>query len=552
MKSMHRGHFGRAGRKRLLAERVVLAPLFSAVLLLFPQRAAAADLAANTPDAASFSIRRRHAAEPSAPPPATKTVVAPVISSEYGADGLRINFHGAPLKLVLDYLSEAGGFIINKQVEIHGSVEMWSKQPITRNEAVDLLGSVLKKNGYALTRNGRVLTIIAADDVKTADTDIVVGSDPAAVEKSDLVQTQVIPVRYVTAAQLVRNLQGLLPGSATLSANESANTLILVAARTDIKRMLTIVDALDHSLTAASTIKVRPLRYADAKDTANLLTQLFSQQSSSQNSQGATANSNVGGEPGGGPFGGGPPGMVQNGGTSDSSGRGSPAGRVVAVADDRSNSLVLSASPDLLQSIEGMLEQLDRQFSDQTELRVFRLANAEPSELVDQLAQLFPDQSSSGNNQNSDVPFFFPGGGPPRAGSAASTGGNAPSDHKRQSGKVLAVADPRTSALMVTASKTLMPQIAEMIATLDANEGRREIVSYFELKNADPQDIYQNLQDLFNRSTARAQTDNQNSFLGRNNPLTQRATQNQQATASSSTGSMGLGNQSGAGSGARP
>jgi hypothetical protein len=68
-----------------------------------------------------------------------------------------------------------------------------------------------------------------------------------------------------------------------------------------------------------------------------------------------------------------------------------------------------------------------------------------------------------------------------------------------------------------------------MIAELDSDKGKREVVSYFELQNADPQDVYQNLQDLFNRSTVRMQNNNnQNSFLGRNHPLTQRETQNQQ------------------------
>src|SRR5690348_2451838 len=40
----------------------------------------------------------------------TNTAATPAIRSEYGADGLRMNFHGASLNLVLDYLSDAAGF----------------------------------------------------------------------------------------------------------------------------------------------------------------------------------------------------------------------------------------------------------------------------------------------------------------------------------------------------------------------------------------------------------------------------------------------------------
>jgi general secretion pathway protein D len=453
-----------------------------------------------------------------------------------------MNFHGAPLNLVLEYLSDAAGFIINKHTDVRGTVEVWSKQPVTKDEAVELLSSVLKKNGYAVTRSGRILTIVAMDTVKTADTEIVVNADPNEVDKSDEVQTQIIPVRYATASQLVANLEQLLPTTATLSANESANSLILVATKTDIKRMLKIVNALDTSMASASTIKVRPLRYADAKETANLITQLFAQQNQTQ------GNQNVGG-PGGG-AGGGPGGfagframMAQAGNAANRGGRNAVAVRVVAVADDRSNSVVVSAPPDLLSAIEDMLDKIDQQITDTTELRVFRLVNADPTELSEQLGQLFPDETSNNNNQNNNVPFFFRGGA--RGGfGGQNTGSSEASQHMKKMGKVLAVADPRTSSLIVTASKTIMPQIAEMIAELDSDKGKREVVSYYELQNADPQDVYQNLLELFNRSTVRMQNNNQNSFLGRNHPLTQRETQNQQATtgATTSFGNTSTGN----------
>jgi general secretion pathway protein D len=303
-----------------------------------------------------------------------------------------------------------------------------------------------------------------------------------------------------------------------------------VATKTDIKRMLKIVSALDNSMASASSIKVRPLRFADAKDTANLITQLFAQQSSGQGQGNFGGPGGFGGGPGG--FGGFRAMMAQAANAANRGGRGSVAPKVVAVADDRSNSVVISAPSELLTTIEDMLDKIDQQVSDVTELRVFKLVNADPSELVDQLSQLFPDETTSNNNQNNNVPFFFRG--PRGFGANQST---EASEHMKKMGKVLAVADPRTSSVIVTASKTLMPQIAEMVAALDADKGKREVVSYFELQNADPQDVYQNLQDLFNRSTVRMQNNNnQNTFLGRNNPLTQRETQNQQGTTGTTTG----------------
>src|SRR4030095_5934812 len=63
---------------------------------------------------------------------------------------LQLNFHGAPLNLILEYLSDAAGFIINKEADVRGTVDVFSKHPVSKEEAVQLLNAVLKKNGYAV------------------------------------------------------------------------------------------------------------------------------------------------------------------------------------------------------------------------------------------------------------------------------------------------------------------------------------------------------------------------------------------------------------------
>jgi len=72
--------------------------------------------------------------------PAADTVepgpAAPATPAENGdTNGLRMNFRGAPLNLVLDYLSDAAGFIINKEADVKGTVEVWSKDPLTKEAA---------------------------------------------------------------------------------------------------------------------------------------------------------------------------------------------------------------------------------------------------------------------------------------------------------------------------------------------------------------------------------------------------------------------------------
>ena len=478
----------------------------------------------------------------------------PPVVVENGPNGLRLNFHNAPLNLVLDYLSDAAGFVINKETDVRGTVDVQGKD-LTKDEAVEVLNSQLKKSGCAVIRNGRILTIVAQDTAKTKDLPVVVNSNPDQAERGDDVVTQIIPVKYASVSQLVPNLELLLPTTATLSANESANSLLLVATKTDVKRMLKIVDALDTSIASVSSIRVIPLKYADAKDTATLIGTLFTTQGGSQGGSTGGRGGLFSMLAGGGPFGGGGPGGFGGRGGGSSGGRGGSSGggggaaaaKVVAVGDDRSNSLVISAPADLLATIESMVKEIDQEVSDVTELQVFRLVNADPSETADQLAQLFPDPTTanSGSSQNSMTPFFFRGGGGRRGGSTTPTAND--SDRAKKLGRVLAVPDPRTSSIIVMASKTLMPQISDMIKELDSDKGRKEVVGFFDLQNADPQDVQSALQDLFNRNT-RMNNNNQNTMLGQNNPLSKRAL-NAASTAGNTTSGFGGTSSRGGGTG---
>src|SRR5690242_13376910 len=123
---------------------------------------------------------------------------------------LQMNFRNVPLDVVLDYLSSSFGFIILKQADPKGNFDFQSKDALSKEQALDLVNSVIKKSGYGLISDGRILTVISLDSAKTADLEVASGSDPDRISKSEDFITQVIPVRYANATQLVNNLQLLL------------------------------------------------------------------------------------------------------------------------------------------------------------------------------------------------------------------------------------------------------------------------------------------------------------------------------------------------------
>ena len=437
-----------------------------------------------------------------------------------GAEGLRMNFRGVPLEMVLDYLSDAAGFVIVLETEVQGTVDVWSNQPLNREEAVSLLNTVLNKNGYAAIQEGRVLTIVTVDEAKKRNVPVHSGSNPANIPRTDQIVTQVIPVRYINAVQLTRDLQPLLPEKATLTANEGGNALVMTDTQANIRRLAEIVNALDTAIASISTVRVFPLEYADAKTLASVIVEVFQ----TPQSAGGDIRRQILNRFRGGPFGGGVRGD-NNAGSGESEGR-PGASRVTAVADERTNSLVVSAPEELIPTIEEVVKAVDTSVEDVTELRVFRLHNSDPQEVAELLAELFPDQSNT--DSRAQVQF---GGGPFGRGFgdvARRRGNNEAQQSERalKQGRVIAVADRRTSSVIVSASRDLMGQIAQMITQLDSDPARKQKVFVYSLENADVQNVEEILRGLFESDTTRTSTTSRQN--NQQNPLNTRTTGNNQ------------------------
>ena len=417
--------------------------------------------------------------------------------------GLRLNFRGAPLDSVLDYLSKAAGFIIVREAEVIGNVDVWSHQPLNKDEAVDLLNTILNEKGFAAIRNGRTLTIVSRDDAKQRDLPVRKGNEPEDIPKNDEMVHQIIPVRYVDAMQLIQDLTPLIPAYATLTANESSNALILTDTQANVRRIAEIIKALDTSISSISTVKVFQLRFADATELAQVVNQIFqtadtNSRSSRQNVFQRMMESRMGGRGGPGSRGGGDRGG-SSGSQTDSVAR-QAASRVVAVADQNTNSLVVSAPEELMATIDTLITQIDTFAEDITEIRVFHLENADAEETAELVNDLFDDTQSSQQQGFSRFSRMIGGPGGGRGGPGGGRPGGSQgqeSERKMSEETVVAVADPRTDSVVVTAASETMNQIAQMIAQLDSNKSKTQQVYIYTLKNAEPEYVAEILRNMF-------------------------------------------------------
>jgi len=360
--------------------------------------------------------------------------MAPAPAGSAGADaGLRFNFRGAPLETVLNYMSEAAGYVIVLQTPVTGTVDMWSSQPVSRREALGLLEIALNRNGYSVSVQGRTLIVASKDDAKKENIPIHTGNDPAEIPQTGQMVMQIIPLRHIDAVQAAKDLATLIPNSSTMTANADSNSLVVTDTEMNVHHIVQIVAALDSSIDTVSTTQVFVLKNADPIEMATLITNLYGTPTGATNPAALPGQGGRPGYPGGG-FGG-------FGGYGAGGYGGGFGGR-------------------------------------------------------------------NGGN----------GGGGNRAAGAAAAGAARPTTGR--SIPVVAIADPRTLSVVVTAAKEQMPDIAEMIARLDSNTGRKQNAYTITMQNADVQQVQAILQNLFQSSTQRSSTSTQA------DPLSTRATNN--------------------------
>jgi general secretion pathway protein D len=314
---------------------------------------------------------------------------------------LRLNFRGASLESVLNYMSEAAGFIIVLEAQPRGKVDMWSSQPLTRDEAVDLLNSVLNRNGYAAIRKGRTLTIVNKDEAKTKAIPVRFGSDPAGMPETDEMVTQIIPVRFVEVAQLIKDLQPLVATQTAMTANESGNSIVITDTQSNIRRVAEVIKCIDSGAEDMTVVRVFKLKNSNPTEMADLLTSLFPDDSRSGGSQ---SPFQLGG-PGGfrRMFGGGGPGGFGGGANQAASNsqnqRIKKRNRVIAVADQRTASVVVTATKDLVEQIENVVMELDGDKLNVKSVKVFALQHAEPQDAMQVLQDIFQKSGTQNNRQ---------------------------------------------------------------------------------------------------------------------------------------------------------
>ncbi|WP_426731992.1 type II secretion system secretin GspD [Myxococcus faecalis] len=305
----------------------------------------------------------------------------------------------------------------------------------------------LDANGLAVYQYGRFMKIVDKRSAKQNPIPTIV-EDGQPYTTNEQMVTKLFRIRNVEVEPLRGVLQQLVSKDGD-TIPYPPDTIIVNDVGSNIHRLERLINQLD-SRAASDELRVIQVQYASAQDVAGTVQKLFETKGARP---GATRPGNfTQGVPPAGQPGGEIVAQPSQGGES----AGGPVTLSQIIPDERTNKLIIVASPAAFERIQEIVTQLDIPSGTGGRINVYYLENANAEELASTLQSLA--QGTANRPRTPGAPNLPPG--MPR--------GNAPTQAAELfSGEVKISADKGTNSLVIVASQSDYKNIVQVIQQLD-------------------------------------------------------------------------------------
>lgn len=361
-----------------------------------------------------------------------------------------LNFSNSDIEATI----RAVGLITNKNFvidpRVKGTINIVSSRPVSKADVYPILLASLRLQGFTAVESLGVIKILPEADAKLHGAPITRKVNGG----GDRIVTQVYPLQYESASQMVPILRPLITPNNLIAAYPSSNTLVITDYADNISRLNKIISAIDQP--QDNLLLTIPLKNGSAVDMAQLIGKLMPDVTSVVS----------------GPM----PGQIQmpmNDGTR----------KTVVLPDLRTNSLIVKAGSNAqMEQVKRLVDELDLPLQGAGNIRVIYLKNAEAARLVQTLRGVLTGSgggdsggsaASSGSSSGSASPL---GGnaqgssGPSSAfaSSNSSTGGGA----SLSAAGAIIQADPATNALIINAPEPVYNNVRAIVEKLDVRRAQ--------------------------------------------------------------------------------
>jgi general secretion pathway protein D len=166
-------------------------------------------------------------------------------------------------------------YIIDPRVK--GRVTFRSTAPVAEEDVLPLLEVVLRLNGIAIVEGGNLFRIVPMSDAPREPAPVGYGRDPQNVQLSGKALLQVVPIRYLQSAEMVKLITPFVSMNAIVVDVPKSNYVIIVDTDSNVKRLLKLINLFDNEQQKEKRpqVFVYNVQNGKSKDMAALLNQIF-------------------------------------------------------------------------------------------------------------------------------------------------------------------------------------------------------------------------------------------------------------------------------------
>ncbi|MET0256088.1 MAG: type II secretion system secretin GspD, partial [Luteibacter sp.] len=270
-----------------------------------------------------------------------------------GAGTVTFNFENQPVESVVKAIL---GDLLHENYSItpgvQGNVSFSTSQPVTAEQALPILETLLSWTGNALVHsNGRYVVMPSKDAVAGN----LVPSIGANAPPGGL-QARLFPLHFISATEMQKLIKPFARPDATLLADPTRNVIVMAGTPSELDNYQRTVATFDVDWLRGMSVGVFSLQRAEVKELTPTLDKLF-------------------GEKGNTPM----------------------AGLLRFIPIERTNSLVvISPQPAYLEEVRSWIDRIDRGGGNEPQLYVYDVRNVQASDLADYLSDIYGGGSGGG------------------------------------------------------------------------------------------------------------------------------------------------------------
>lgn len=325
-------------------------------------------------------------------------VSQPVYANQYSP-----NFKSTDINEFIDIVGKVLQKTIIIDPSVRGKVNVRSYDLLTEEQYYHFFLNVLQVYGFAVIDMGNnTLKVVKAKDAKSSPTPVVGDEAPG---KGDEMVTRVVQVKNVSVRELAPLLRQLSDqsGSGHVVHYDPSNVIMIVGAAATVSRLVEIINRVDRA--GDQKVEILQLEYASASEIVRIVESIY--KSSGKKDQ--------------------PEFLIPK-----------------IVADDRTNSVIVSGEPKAREKVTELIKRLDSELESTGNTRVYYLKYAKAEEVVKVLTGV--SDSLAADNKGGTT--------------AKTTRSSSKRDYSIQ-------AHPDSNSLVINAEPDMMRSLEQIIRQLD-------------------------------------------------------------------------------------